>query len=124
MGVIRTGCGIYIPYPRDHGKKQRRQSLEPRTYYFQFRMSNFKKESYMTATKPPVMSELQNWKSYEEIILKWLRITTIPHEKIVGSILAVGLYKHAIIYKLAENIADEYDFIDIFESSILGGYTG
>ena len=69
----------------------------------------------MTATKPPVMAELQSWKNYEEIILKWLRITTIPHEKIVGSLLAVGLYKHAVIYKLAENIADEFDFVDIIE---------
>ena len=75
----------------------------------------YKKEPFMSAAKPPVMTETQTWKSYEELLLRWMRITTIAPEKIVGVILAIGIHKHAIIHKLAENLEDDYAYFDIFD---------
>ena len=73
----------------------------------------------MTQTKPPIVIESQTWKSYEETILKWLRMTNLSPEKVVGCIVAAGLHKHAIILKLAESIADDYDYFDTFEEEDL-----
>ena len=81
--------------------------------------SYYKKEAMISQTKPPVMLETQTWKSYEEKVLEWLRMTSIAPDKVVGNIVNMGLQKHTILHKLATGFMDEYDFPDEFDESDL-----